>query len=85
MKKDTIFYSALSSETLENGEISFDLPDNIGKFRITVVGITESGQYGMHTSFIQIQKPLNAILEYPDYIRQNDVINLNLILQNNTP
>lgn len=84
LKKDTIFYSPLSPKTLKNGQISFVLPDKTGKFRITVIGITDSGKYGMHTSHIQIQKPLNAVLEYPNYIRQNDIINLNLILQNNT-
>ena len=82
LKEDTIFYSALTTSLSQSGKISFKLPDRVGKFRITIVGITPNGNYGMNTSFLQIQKPFNAILDYPDYIRQNDVIRVNLILQN---
>ena len=82
LKEDTIFYSALTSNLSDN--ISFKLPDRVGKFRITIIGITSNGKYGINTSFLQVQKPFNAILDYPDYIRQNDIIRVNLILQNNT-
>mgnify|MGYP001804126436 CR=1 FL=1 len=84
LKEDTIFYSPLSKTALKSGKLSFLLPDRIGKFRVTVIGITPSGLYGLHSSKIQIQRPFNAILEYPSYIRNNDQIKLNLILQNNT-
>jgi hypothetical protein len=81
---DTILYSSLGRDSIENGSVSFRLPNRVGKFRVTILGVSKSGRYGTHTSFIQIQKPLNAILEYPQYIRQNDKIRLELNLQNNS-
>ena len=84
LQEDTIFYSSLGKDFSKTGKVSFLLPDRVGKFRISVVGVTPEGKYGMHTSFVQIQKPFNAVMEYPDYIRQSDVIRLSLILQNNT-
>lgn len=82
--EDTVLYAALGKSTFENGSISFRLPSRARKFRVTILGVSESGRYGTHTSFVQIQKPLNAILEFPDFIRQKDQLKLELILQNNT-
>ena len=59
--EDTILYSSLSRNSFDNGFVSFKLPNRVGKFRITIIGVSKSGRYGTHTSFIQIQKPLNVI------------------------
>lgn len=79
-----MLYVPLGRGTLDDDQISFRLPDRVGKFRVTLVGVSKSGRYGTHTSFVQVQKPLNAELEYPEFIRQNDVIKLELVLQNNS-
>lgn len=56
----------------------------MGKFRVTLVAVSRDGKYGMHTSYVQVQRPFNAVLNYPKFIRQNDQVLLDLILQNNT-
>ena len=81
---DTILYAALAKGTFPNGKLSFRLPDRTGKFRVTILGISDSGRYGTHTSFVQVQRPLDAILELPDYIHPKDELRVQLILQNNT-
>ena len=83
VRKDTIFYSAIGLD-LSTNNIQFQLPDRVGKFKVQVIGISQSGVYGVHTSFLQIQKPFNASLDYPTFIRQDDTIKLSLLLENNS-
>jgi uncharacterized protein YfaS (alpha-2-macroglobulin family) len=84
LTEDTIFYSPLSETAFSDGMVTFRLPNRVGKFRVTLLGVSSSGQYGMHTSFIHVQKPFNAILRFPEYIRDSDQIRLELLLQNNS-
>ena len=83
LQEDTILFSALGINLPQNG-LSFQLPDTVSKFRITVFGISSEGVYGVHTSLLQIQRPFNASMIWPRFIRENDVINPVLTLENNT-
>ena len=83
IERDTIVFSSIGTK-LPNGQINFKLPEKAGQYRVTVTAISTDGVYGTHTSTLQIQKPVNASLSYPLFIRQDDQIKLWLTLENNT-
>jgi hypothetical protein len=82
-QNDTIFFHPIGKK-LRNNVLNFELPDRAGKYRVTIIGVSSRGEYGLHTSFIQAQRPFNIRVDAPLYIRKNDVVILNLILENNT-
>ena len=83
LQNDTILFSALGTD-LPEFELTFQLPETVSKYRITVIGVSSMGVYGVHTSFLQIQRPFNASMNWPRFIRENDVVNPVLTLENNT-
>lgn len=82
-QKDTVFFSPLS-KSISDSMFYFDLPNRVGRFRVTVLGISAAGHYGTFTSSIQIQKPFSAFVESPNFMRNGDVLQLELVLQNNS-
>ena len=83
IQKDTIVYSSIGTK-LNRNMLEFMLPQKAGQYRVTVVGISEDGRYGTHTSKLQIEKEFNATLPYPIFIRDTDQIRLTLSLENNS-
>ena len=83
IQKDTILYSSLGESIFKEGML-FKLPNRVGKFRVTVVGVSKSGIYGMYQSNFQVQKPFNASIDSPLFIRGDDHLNLTLTIENNT-
>ena len=83
IQKDTILYSSLGESLFEEGML-FKLPNRVGKFRVTVVGVSKSGVYGMYQSDFQVQRPFNASIDTPLFIRGDDQLTLTLTVENNT-
>lgn len=83
IQKDTILYSILGDNIFEDGML-FKLPNRVGKFRVTVLGVSSDGVYGMFQSDFQVQRPFNASIDTPLFIRGEDQLTLTLTVENNT-
>ena len=80
---DTVFWSKLTD--VKDGTLSgsFDLPDAVKTFRVSVWAVDGSGSYGLHTSYLQVQRLFNTVLEKPLYMRSGETVQCRLILENN--
>ena len=83
VKQDTVYYSPLG-RSVGKSNFKFKLPSRIGKFRVTVVGVSKDGHYGMRTEYIQAQRPFNLRVDYPLYVRKRDKLILDVVIENNT-
>ena len=62
---------------------NFVLPNSVKTFRVYVLGMDFSGKYGVHSSWLTSQRPFNACLECPLFMRPKDKVTCRLTLENN--
>ena len=83
IKENTIFFTALGWKSSE--KLSFTLPADVSKFRVTVLAISKDGRYGLNTDFVSSQKNFDVTIDHPAYVFASETIDLNVNVFNNTP
>ena len=81
IKENTVFFTMLgwSSE----GKVTFTLPEDVSKFRVSVLAISKDGRYGTHTDFVSSQKKFDVHIDYPLYLYASETVDLEVSLYNN--
>lgn len=67
------------------GEVEFDLPDNLTKFRVMLVALTEDSCFGRGMTDFQVTKPLLLRPSIPRFSRLEDAFKAGVVIQNNSP
>ncbi len=77
---------APSVKTDANGKATVDvqLPDNLTRYRITAVAVTQSKQFGLGESNMTAKQPLQVRPSAPRFMNFGDKIELPVVLQNQT-
>ncbi len=82
----TLAYWEGSLKTDASGKIKFDFtaPDNLTTYRIVAVGQTKENQFGSDTKkAVKISKPLIAEPALPRFLRNDDEVELRLVVRQN--
>jgi hypothetical protein len=81
IKENTVFFTSLGWNSAD--KVTFTLPDDVSKFRVTVLAISEDGRYGLHTDFVSSQKKFDVNVDTPLYVYGTETVNLDITLYNN--
>ncbi len=65
-------------------EVAFDLPDNLTRYRVMVVAVAGSDQFGSGESTITAQLPLQVRPSVPRFLNFGDDLELPIVVQNLT-
>ena len=83
--KNTAYYNnSVITDSNGNASIKFQLPDNIGDFRLIVLGSTKNGDFGAHENTLSIRKDLVIADAFPMIFRQGDEMKLGANIFNYT-
>ncbi len=66
------------------GQVEFELPDNLTKFRIMLVALTKDSCFGREMTDFQVNKPLLLRPSLPRFSRVEDNFKAGVVVQNNS-
>ena len=81
IKENTVFFTSLGWASSK--KISFKLPEDVSKFRVSVFAISKDGRYGTHTDFVSSQRKFDVNMNIPLYIYLTETLVLDVNLYNN--
>ena len=82
---DTAFWQPMAqTDAGGKAKISFDLPDNLTKWRATAIAQTRDTAFGFNTQKVTVSKEFFVRLEKPRFLTQNDNAQLSAFVHNET-
>lgn len=82
---DTAFWQpSVQTDARGQAEISFDLPDNLTKWRATAIAQTQDTAFGFQTQKVTVSKEFFVRLDKPRFLTQNDNAQLTALVHNET-
>ena len=82
LKENTVLFTTLGWASSK--KVSFKLPADVSKFRVSILAISKDGRYGIHTDFISSQKNFDVHINTPSYLYASETVDLEVSLYNNT-
>ena len=82
-KAKTVFWSNLQTTKNNSLKASFNLPNLVKTFRVTVLAVNSEGVYGTYTAQMTVCKPFNMVVESPLFVRPNETVVCKMVLENN--
>lgn len=83
--KNTAYYNgSVITNQYGKATVTFDLPDNIGDFRVIVLGSTKKGHFGAHENTFSVRQKLLIEDAFPLIFRQGDQMKLGANVFNHT-
>ncbi|MCK5461293.1 hypothetical protein KAI58_04895 [Candidatus Gracilibacteria bacterium] len=79
------FVGKLLTDENGEGELIFDLPDNLTTWNIFVVGHTESNNFGSEEFSVQTQLPLLISEIVPNFFQMGDTLRVGLLIRRDMP
>lgn len=79
-----IFAPSVVTDASGKAVVSLNLPDNLTRYRITAVAVTNSKQFGLGESAITAKQPLIIRPSAPRFMNFSDKIELPVVVQNQT-
>jgi len=62
-------------------EVAFDLPDNIGAYRIMALAVSEPGRFGRAETRVEVSKPLLLRPALPRFVSSGDAFEARVVVQ----
>jgi len=83
--KNTAFYAgAVVTDTNGKAQLSFDLPDNIGDFRIITIGHSKNNFFGSSEKTISVRQEITVEETFPLIVRLGDEMRIGATVFNNS-
>ncbi len=76
MKTTAYFNPSVETDDQGRAEVRFTLPDNVGKFRIMALAVSDDDRYGKGRSDIRVNLPLMVRPALPRFLRAGDEVEL---------
>jgi len=79
------FHPGLVTDEAGRASVRFKLPDNLGRFRVMAMAVSEQDRYGTGRSELTVNRPLMARPALPRFLRVGDVFHASLVVDSQSP